>query len=131
MSLINLTVGDWSGDGHEKTETALFDVSCTREEFLSAYKKGTEVLGFDIASFCQDYEDCSVPTYLSAKLQQHFPNEWDDAVDDEDDEAFFDIGVDEFMSAYILTVRLGNPDINIGGYGLFYYSNKNDNIHKR
>lgn len=128
-SSITLVVGDWSGDGHDKTENIFIKCNRSIDEVNEAYKAGTKIVGFDLVdSLCEEYEDRRIPIEAVTSLQDNgIEIDWDDEVDP-------DVGVniyhEEFVEIYLAIVKLGDPDfkyerqsppvINIGGYGLFY-----------
>lgn len=117
--LINLVVGDWSGDGHEKTENILVLSNKSSKEIEKAYQDGTEILGFDFSEeCCSDYEDYEIKEkYIKILKNENIK------VDDN----FMDI--ESFASIYIQICKLGDPElkidiqdidiVDIGGYGLF------------
>lgn len=64
MKQVKLIVGDWSGDGHEKSEDFFVEVD-DAIDLNKFYKKGTKLLGVNfIEKFCTDYED----QYVSSKF---------------------------------------------------------------
>ena len=66
---ICLVVGDWSGDGHDKTTEVTIASNFNEKAIDRAYKRGTKALGFDFSEeVAADYED----TTLSAKHAKAF-----------------------------------------------------------
>lgn len=56
-----VTIGDWSDDGHGKTDTYLINSSLSKDDMEKAYKAGCEVIGFDMVdSLCEEYEQGSI-----------------------------------------------------------------------
>jgi hypothetical protein len=132
---INLCVGDWSCDGHEKYENYLIDTSLKKGELESAFASGVAILGVNITGLCEEYQDNTIPTETYRKFQVLYPditkydyfNEPDDL-----DEPEVSINPEVLVIMYMETCRVGNPSlswsfvktaktptINIGGYGLF------------
>jgi len=68
---MRMTFGDWSDDGHGKTDTVMVrlegeDVS--DEALREAFLKSQEQFGFNILEWCSDYEDSRAPTNEMNKL---------------------------------------------------------------
>lgn len=57
---IQFPVGDWSDDGHGKCEYYFAWSNKPVQDLREAHFKAKEVLGFDIGSICEDYEQYSV-----------------------------------------------------------------------
>ena len=115
---INLVIGDWSHDGHEKTETVTVSSNLTIKEIEKAFKIGVNKLGFDITKCCEDYEDHVLPKKANDALKKA-------GFKGVDEEGYF---YETFADIYLFTVKQGddsfkykivtNQTINIGGYGL-------------
>jgi hypothetical protein len=128
MSKIELIMGDWSDDGHGKSDRKIIESSISKAALLKAYKKGVELIGFDIGSMCADYEDSSIPLPCAVKFQE-LGVKFDQPLNEEEDECHC-IYQTEFFACWMKTCEVGNPDlkwtelstkdfIDIGGYGLF------------
>lgn len=130
LHTINLVVGDWSHDGHSKTETVTILSNLDKKALEKAYKKGSKKVGFDLETdVCADYEDMSMSEDISEKLKAAGIKPHDYV---EEDEAglSFSYNHEAFATLWLDIARLGNPDlkyeitadnnttINIGGYGL-------------
>ena len=128
--LVTLTVGDWSNDGHGMTDVVAVESNKNIESILAAYKKGTEIVGFELHEQCRAYEDNSFPMKHYEKLMDL---EVDLELEEEAEPDSSSIGLisgDDFAAIYIAICKLGDPEIqmdvvqlrniNIGGYGLFY-----------
>lgn len=127
--IVQIEVGDSGGDGHGKHET--FTYSCTHDSFevKQAFKKGTDILGFDITKYCDDYEDNSIPQDVYEKLVElnAIPEWLISYVDEFEEEPYVD--AETYANIYMLTAQKGlpelrytmrrNPAIKAGGYGLF------------
>lgn len=126
---IQLTVGDWSMDGHGQVETVVVQSTLSRIELEKAYKAGVKKLGVNISEMCADYED----RHITDKTMRVFAALDPNLCLDEDDEDYPDeegcyIDADIFVKLYLLTCQSGDPtlsyeivepqNINIGGYGL-------------
>lgn len=92
MALINLVLGDWSGDGHNHTKSYVIDSSVSFDALENSHHEGCRVLGFSFENEAADeYEDPTISVDHFQKIIDH-------------------INVDE--AQFIIN--------NIGGYGLFY-----------
>lgn len=133
MSVIYLTLGDWSNDGHGRTERFAIESNLPRSLFVEAYEAGASKLGVNVMrDVACDYED----GYISEedlqkfrdagflfKFESDFPEENKDPEDGLDQE--------QFVELFLFTVKQGDPsfvykdvdlnagNVNIGGYGLF------------
>lgn len=133
---ITLVVGDWSGDGHDKSATYIIESNLDLEQLSAAYKAGVKLLGTDLVEdTCSDYEDNSFPVEVFNKLQALLvPHKVQLDLDEDYIEAEVEFRVydSEIWVDLILGVcKLGNPSLewslidpdaswHIGGYGLFY-----------
>lgn len=136
MHKITLVVGDWSGDGHDKSDTYIIESNLDLEQLSAAYKAGVQLLGTDLVEdICSDYEDNSFPVEVFNKLQALLgPHKVQLDLDEDYPEAEEEFRVydSELWVDLILGVcKLGNPSLewslidpdaswHIGGYGLFY-----------
>jgi hypothetical protein len=138
-------LGDWSGDGHEKTSTFVYDSNKPLDELEAAYHKASSILGFDLINdVARDYEDSRIKTlyldrlinYSSRITEQNIhavldPHTHGDPYDPAD--AFYSITQEIYMNLFVEILMIGDPTIkltpkkfdnsniwNIGGYGLFY-----------
>lgn len=130
LHMIELVVGDWSHDGHEKTKT--FRVTCnkTAAKLKTAYKAGVEVCGLDLKdTVAVEYEDSILATEDASKLAAAgIPVA--ELVDGSSDNDGFCLTTDSFAELYMRIANLGAPDltwdyveanqVEVGGYGLFY-----------
>lgn len=134
-----LVVGDWSSDGHEKTEDVYFMINVkTVKDVEKAYAVGTKKLGFDLKNdCCAEYEDNKISDDQVVKLKASGIDlkaafNFDDADDDPDEEDFQFMDPQTFAHLYMFIAKLGDPKleftqvntdrierINVGGYGLF------------
>ena len=122
MNKILLKLGDWSDDGHGKTEDVFIQCNLTMEELQAAYKKGSKKVGVNLSDdVCCEYEDSSIDDETRNELEKaglELPySEW---------------GIDatDFANLWMAIATIGNPDlkwehdnlnvptIDIGGYGL-------------
>lgn len=66
-----IVVGDWSDDGHGKTETFIYEVDCNNKEVLfKAFQRNIRTIGFDPASVCDEYEDYEWPEDVVSRLEE-------------------------------------------------------------
>lgn len=134
---ITLTVGDWSHDGHSKTEVVTVRCNIDKKNLEKAYKNGTKKVGFNLTeNVCADYEDMSVTPEIIKKLKDAGINS-EDFIENESDEGdddncwSFAYNCEAFADLWMTIAKLGDPDIkyelcedndtniNVGGYGLF------------
>lgn len=68
---VQLVVGDWSGDGHNRTDSVSVLVNCSTEQLQEAYKKGSKKLKFDLTKEAAvEYEDNKLPMpWLSSAMR--------------------------------------------------------------
>ena len=134
MVKISIVVGDWSGDGHDKTENTLIESNLIQEDLLEAFKIGTERIGFDLTKCCTDYEDNDVTEHIE-QIKPLFDNSITLMEEHGIEESYrtpgnwivYSYG---YLEIYLRICKLGNPQfeytkaeeddsIQIGGYGLF------------
>ena len=133
MGQISIVVGDSSGDGHDKTETTIIECVLDIDELKDAFKKGTELIGFDLENCCTDYEDNDITEYIaeikSLFNQSEKPMDYYGIEKSYKDSSKFIIYSGGFIEVWLRIVRLAIPEftwevvspkqIEIGGYGLF------------
>lgn len=135
MNLLTLRVGDWGGDGHERTEDILVRVNKPPEDIETAYYAGVKVCEVDIKKLVADYEEWDIPSAELRKLHQHgILRDWnfDEESLSEDFSLLYEI--DMYAEIYLRIAQLGDPDLKyetvendenpvlcIGGYGLFSF----------
>jgi hypothetical protein len=132
---ITLLLGDWGGDGHEKTCEFNYVFNKSKDEIFDAYKKGAEKVGFDfINTVAVDYEDSYIEDAIYEKLKKVGAMEeltWEDYAEQcrkTGDKMRIDR--DDYVKIFLFIVTLGDPFIeytevkreimDIGGYGFFY-----------
>jgi len=128
---INLVLGDYSHDGHSRTDTVTIISNLEKKDVVKAYKKGCEKVGFNLTDdVCADYEDMAMPAEIAEKLKAAGidPNDFVEVLDEN---LSFDYNGGAFAELWLRIAQLGNPDfkykvtedespnINIGGYGLY------------
>lgn len=135
---IRIVIGDWSCDGHEKTEVTMIRSNLTKEKILAAYKKGVEKVGLDLSKdVARDYQDwnCRLKDWKKLELAGFPFSDWFG----EDELEMFNSGEEEmslstelFLEMYFFLVKQGSSafeyeiveekdgSLHIGGYGLFY-----------
>lgn len=133
-NIITLVLGDWSDDGHGKTDTINIKSNLDKKDMEKAYEAGTKKLGFDFCGYvAEDYEDNKLDDEKWNKLKElGYQNE---ALEDEAEkynDGEISLWTDSYTDIYLFIVKLGNdkfefeylvgeqnPQIRIGGYGLF------------
>lgn len=133
--MINLVMGDWSGDGHSQTATVTILSNIDKKALEKAYKAGVKKTGVDFENeVAEEYEDNTISAEIVEKLAKHgFKIEdysEDEEPDEEDDDPRYCLWTDGYSLAWLFVAQVGNPDfkfevieddspnINIGGYGL-------------
>lgn len=124
--LVHLVIGDWSDDGHGKTDSVFIESNLTALQIEEAYSQFfTNNLELALyKDFCEDYDDVRLPEKLATFLleagliMQGY-------IDTEN----FIVNQDEYVQIYLFIVKLARPDFkyslieipkcNIGGYGFF------------
>lgn len=127
---IAITVGDYSGDCHDKKDIFLFQSNCSSSALYSAYRRGVKIVDVDLSrDVCANYGGSTIMGAYYTKLLSHkLIDKTFNCYGDEDDRIF--IYPEEFVKIYLGIVKLGFPDfsfeeimpdtINIGGYGLYF-----------
>lgn len=115
---ICFTLGDPSGDGHANTSEYHIVATHSVEEITNAYKKTTELLGFDfVKEVGSEYEaDGWIPQEYTKKLLEL--NIIDDKYITTEDHQYgppagcywFDYAEDEFLEVFFNIVRYSLPD---------------------
>lgn len=133
MHKITLIVGDWSGDGHEKTKDFTISSSLTAKELEKAYKAGLKKTGLEHDKMCSEYESTTIfkeeyKQFLA--LDPELAN-CDSSISDlNDDKNWWSVTPKEFAYMYMIIAKAGNSrldwsleetseSIAVGGYGLF------------
>lgn len=142
---VTLVLGDWSDDGHGKTDIVIINSNLDAKELMTAYKKASKKLKFNfINDVATEYEDSLLPreglqTLIDngLDLKTVFDTDYDlkeaqkvlEGKESEEDGV--SLWTDSYTAIFLFIVKLGNPEfefrftdseesqINIGGYGLF------------
>lgn len=130
---IKFEVGDWSDDGHGKTDDIYFKSNKDGDEVESLYGASVKMHGLDITCECDEYEDsCLSGEYLekAREIFGSYPEVLKLLDDIEDGEMYMDS--DTFVTLYMWTAKLMSADLEFeqtrpdykniirpGGYGLF------------
>lgn len=135
MPNYTVTLGDWSDDGHGKTNDFVISSDSTYEEITEAYKRGEKELGIKfVKNYCSDYEDNTIDVDLVNALKANGINITLDKYELEELEENGTCGIwhDTYFFIWLELVRLGKPphpitdistktqNFKIGGYGLFH-----------
>jgi len=129
-NLINLVIGDWSGDGHCQTETIQVESSLNKNELQVAYEAAAKKTKVRLVeAVVSDYEDNMISETDFKKLQK--AGIVMDEIFFKDEEGNWDYSLDatSFAMLYLEMIKIVNPafkyafpdvpTIRIGGYGLF------------
>jgi hypothetical protein len=128
MHTINLLIGDTSGDGHEKSDVVVISSNLSEAELRKAYLDSVELTGVDLVKdVCDEYEDRKIHAKTVKKLSRfgYVDSEWQEenwGVTDTDAWAelwmwFIKLSRPDFVARIVCD---NSPNINIGGYGLYY-----------
>lgn len=66
----NVNIGDWSDDGHGKTDTFLFESNYPVDHLQKAYKKSVKTTGLELSDVCREYEEDKINEDDFAKLKK-------------------------------------------------------------
>jgi hypothetical protein len=147
MSRLSLIIGDWSNDGHGKTDTVLVTMNVSRAELLKAHEKGLKQVPAFKGS-CENYEESYISLGLAHQLvkagldPEDFLTDpccrWDESTksliecswDHPENEELLFIDSEGYAKLYMEICKLGDPliaysfnnnksdEICIGGYGV-------------
>jgi hypothetical protein len=101
LNKFRIPIGDWSADGHGICE--YFEVSTAKDyqAVIDAFDKSAEEMpDFDPRTFCNKYQDSTIPEDIEAKMSEIglHPNDFDA----------------EHMAMYtIWFINEGDPDLNL------------------
>jgi hypothetical protein len=133
---VKLLIGDWSGDGHGKSESIIFETNKTVEEIQQAYKDSCKLTGISFnhnedytglnlkwnhpeykdRKICTEYDSYEISRLAEKILKEHGIDVWEgfdeDAYDREDELAPVD-GVDHFTELWVKFVKLSLPDLEM------------------
>lgn len=129
---IKLVVGDWSDDGHGKTDSYLVRTNYSAADIKRSYERALKIHKLHVP--CSDCEDSAINPDIVKLLTQHNVETSDILEYDKKSKTynFVDCGPDYFCQLYLrissiiltdLVYEFIDSDIatlNVGGYGLFY-----------
>ena len=126
--LISVIVGDWSKDGHEKSETYRVSVQYEGTADIEEWTRNGEAkLGFRMRDYCEDYEDNTIPAEVLDPVLRALGVNFDESYEDQ-----YTLYEQDWFELWLTITRFGAPwgaeidevvsadTIHIGGYGLFY-----------
>ena len=142
---INLTLGDWSHDGHGWTENYTIKSNLTHKEIEQALAKGQELTGVTLDNIAAEHEEPYIDYEDWVKLNAHgltverlcastvYDKDWITGGTNNDISKKGPIRIHEesFLNIFYFLVEKGNPDftyrileddapvLRLGGYGLF------------
>lgn len=128
---IDLVIGDWTSDGHGKTKTITITSNLDKSDIEKAYSAGVKKTKVDFdEDVASEYEDSCISTAIVDLLAEHGFKIEDYSEDEEPDSKGYILYNEGYCLAWLFIAQVGNPDfkyefinnpnINIGGYGLFY-----------
>ena len=117
---------DWD-DGHGKVERVIIKSNFNKDQINVAYKKGVEIVGVNITDACKAFED-NIITKDNIKLLRDSGINIELQNDLDDGEVH--LLPNKFCEIFLSICEVGNPmfeyeifkipEIDIGGYGLFF-----------
>lgn len=143
MNIIQINMGDISGDGHNQRDSYVIQSSLNKAEIVQCLAKVDEELGGGVLSYsygcctslmpCSDYEDGEIPEELWEKILERgiLSDEFVAGIHKEgndfsyDFERFINLWLDlvrygaKLLGLEVEIGRLGCENIDIGGYGLY------------
>lgn len=127
-NLINFIVGDWSGEGHDKTASIVVSCSLTAIEIIKVCETSIFREFLDIRKICEEYEDNTIPKDVVTKLVESNIVDKDFFETNYKDE--YTIYYDKWVELQLRIIKYLEPDfeyelvkmdeVHCGGYGLFY-----------
>jgi hypothetical protein len=142
-NIIKLTVGDWSKDGHNQSNSYTILTNFDAKQMNAAYKIATKSLGFDyVKDVCSQYEE-NVPSLRRQEellkipeVRQMMIKDWEIKESDLEKNdhgmlyGFCDFCDKSYVDIYLALIKHGDhsfeyklqefEEIKIGGYGLYY-----------
>ncbi|MEZ4814282.1 MAG: hypothetical protein R3A80_03630 [Bdellovibrionota bacterium] len=133
-TIIELSMGDWSCDGHCIEKTRNICSNLTPENIKTAYKAATDKVGFDfINDVADEYEDNALMADKLKTLRENNIAMWtfedEEYLEEGEELELVSLDQDSYSQIYLELVKLGNAEfkyetlqgksMNIGGYGLF------------
>lgn len=133
------TVGDWSKDGHNQSDTFIFETDATLEQIRAAYKDLNENLDFN--NWFRKYEQSSISSSQYEEFKDFAPEIAEKYMkpvinyktnEPTGDFGFIDGGPDEYVSMWAELIEKTDPSIKLklineglpvihgGGYGLYW-----------
>lgn len=135
---LNLTVGDWSKDGHSITENFHIQSNLSAGDFQNALRKGYDIIferdpakNGNQFHLCEEYEDSFLKKEDLDRISKHFDvmkllydeepyvNENGDVSIYSDDYVLISLEIAKVGNPYFRYKVVELPNIPIGGYGLF------------
>lgn len=101
MRIIQFDLGDWSGDGHNKTYPLFISTNRSADEIADAYHKTVEAIGFDLAEqVAQEYHSITAESLKRLTDIGYIPSgeldaDW--------------LTPDELFSMFLVFVRYSDP----------------------
>ncbi len=109
-----IAIGDWSGDGHGKSDHYTYKTNKPIEEVREAYFSAIKKLGKDYpGTICQNYEDSSVTPEVIAELKERgftFTRH-----DDEEDDGTIYPYQDGMLELTEWFLKQGDPELKLEG----------------
>lgn len=139
MEIIRLIVGDWSDDGHGKTDVIRIKSNLSQKKLAKAYDKGTKKVGYNFMNeVAAEYEDGTISHNQYTRLKElgfdKYEIEtsfWYDKKDKTPlDKRTYSISPSEYADLLLFICKLGDKSFEyeeveddsdswtIGGYGL-------------
>ncbi len=111
MTLYNVVVGDWSDDGHGKTDTFVFSIpdDVTFDQLRANYERNCEDYGVRPDKWASEWQDSSFPLHEYIRIAELG---WDsgyefDELDQFDDSTEVDFGSDSYADLLMFVATHG------------------------
>lgn len=114
-----LPIGDWSGDGHGKTEDFVIKsntpIQGVREAYFSACDKiGFTLDGHDAKTPCGEYEESTVPVERFEEMGIHELDTYKEWIEEyKEDGQVEDIDTSEFAQMVLDFIMIHNPEVEL------------------
>lgn len=128
MYIMNLIVGDYSGDGYDVTSERPFVVNMKPLDVEKAFRDGSKMLGVDLSKLCDKYQEDVIDSPHSDILLSAGFDMGNVDIEETGDNIRIHMDDKAFRSLWLQIAKYGNNGLefselqmsyhDIGGYGL-------------
>lgn len=112
MYQFKLVIGDWSGDGHSRSESYLVRSNYPVEQVREAHFLIKEKTGIDIERICSEYQDSDIDKNVITKLLSlGFQFEYDDVESPTQNDILF--GAKEMAKLWVFLLQKADPNLSL------------------